>query len=85
MIWRSRISFPSVYIITDHILTINKQYEHTEVDRDSAGASFAVAFSIPFTSTYKVHSQDWHCHTVTAGRRATVSVAGESWHFFSTG
>ena len=26
VIWRSKISFPSVYIITDHILTANKQY-----------------------------------------------------------
>ena len=25
-IWRSEISFPLVYIITDHILTVNKQY-----------------------------------------------------------
>ena len=26
VIWRSKISFTSVYIITDHILTVNKQY-----------------------------------------------------------
>ena len=26
VIWRSKISFTSVYIITDYILTVNKQY-----------------------------------------------------------
>ena len=26
VIWRSKTSFPSVCIITDHLLTINKQY-----------------------------------------------------------
>ena len=26
VIWRSKISFPSVCIITEHLLTVNKQY-----------------------------------------------------------
>ena len=26
VIWRSKINFPSVYIIIDHVLTVNKQY-----------------------------------------------------------
>ena len=29
-----------------------------------------------------MHSQDLHSHTVTAGRRASVFQARESWHFF---
>ena len=31
VIWRSKISFPSVYIINDHVLTIYKQYKQIEV------------------------------------------------------
>ena len=34
VIWRLKISFPSVYIINDHVLTVNKQYKQTEVPLD---------------------------------------------------
>ena len=68
------------------INSINKlKYLSAFWDRDPAGASFAIAFSVSISSIYLVHSQDWHSRTVTAGRHASVSEAVVSLHFFSTG
>ena len=54
VIWRSKISLPLVYIITDHTLTVinNLKYLSTFWDRDLVGASFAIAFSVQISSTY---------------------------------
>ena len=63
VIWRSKISFPSVYTINDHVLTINKQYKQTEVPLDFSEQGLCgriICHSI-FHSIYiylKVHSQD---------------------------
>ena len=56
VIWRSKISFLSVCIITDHLSIINSteklRYLSTFWDRDSVGASYAIALSVPITSPY---------------------------------
>ena len=46
VIWRSKISFPSVYIINDHVLTINKQYKQIEVPLDF-GTGIVRAYHLP--------------------------------------